>query len=379
MRPSDHPTDPRTTRFCVLGAGHGGTAMAAHLALKGFPIALLNRSPQRIDPIRVQGGIELVGGPASGVVGGFGALDRVTTDPGECIPDADVIMVVVPSTAHADVARMIGPHLRDGHTVVLHPGRTGGVLEFSRVLRDLGVKADINLAEAQTFIYASRCTAPAQATIFRVKNTIPVAAMPAHRTVRVLRQIKPAFRQFVPGDNCLKTSVNNIGVVFHPTITLLNVGRIESTGGGFEFYVHGVTPSVAEVLERVDAERVAVAAALGIRAMTAREWLYVAYDAPGATLYDAMRRQPGYKGIMAPQSIHGHRYVCEDVPTGLVPIASLGRMLGVPTATMDSLIQLANAVHRCDYWKTGRTVERLGLAGMSVREIRHFVLEGAPT
>jgi opine dehydrogenase len=376
--PKSGVTKREKPKFCVLGAGHGGTAMAAHLALKGYSVNLFNRSPQRIEAVAIQGGIELVSGPEAGIQGGFAPLGKVSTDAEECIRGVDVLMVVVPATAHADIARIVGPHLQDGQSIVLHPGRTGGVLDFSRALRELGVKVDINLAEAQTFIYASRATAPAQATIFRVKNTIPVAAMPAHRTVGVLRQIKQAFRQFVPGDNCLKTGMNNIGVVFHPTIALLNAGRIESTSGDFQFYVEGVTPGVAKVLERVDAERVAVAAALGIRAMTAREWLYIAYDAPGATLYEAMRRQPGYKGIMAPQALAGHRYLSEDVPTGLVPIASLGRMLGVATPTMDSLIQVANIVHECDYWRTGRTVERLGLGGMSVKEIRRFVVEATP-
>ena len=28
------------TRFTVIGAGHGGKAMAAHLALMGFPVVL---------------------------------------------------------------------------------------------------------------------------------------------------------------------------------------------------------------------------------------------------------------------------------------------------------------------------------------------------
>ncbi len=36
------------TRYTVIGAGHGGKAMAAHLALMGFAVTLYNRTPDNI-------------------------------------------------------------------------------------------------------------------------------------------------------------------------------------------------------------------------------------------------------------------------------------------------------------------------------------------
>jgi hypothetical protein len=33
-------------------------------------------------------------------------------------------------------------------------------------------------------------------------------------------------------------------------------------------------------------------------------------------------------------------------------------------------------MHGCDYWRIGRTVEKMGLAGRSLREIRMRILEG---
>jgi len=70
------------------------------------------------------------------------------------------------------------------------------------------------------------------------------------------------------------------------------------------------------------------------------------------------------------------RYLDEDVPMSLVPIASLGEMLKVPTPTINSVIQLASTLTGIDYWETGRTVERLGLAGLDLRAIRRLVIEG---
>ena len=93
-----------------------------------------------------------------------------------------MIMVVVPSSAHADIARTAAPLLRDGQIVVLHPGRTCGAIEFAKVLRDQNCQADVTVAETETFIYASRSDGPAQARIFRIKEAVPLAALPATRT-----------------------------------------------------------------------------------------------------------------------------------------------------------------------------------------------------
>jgi opine dehydrogenase len=347
--------------------------MAAHLALMGYPVILFNRTLENVIAIKRRGGIELEsfeGGPR-----GFGQLGLITSDMGEALAQAEVVMVVVPSSAHADIARCAVPHLRDGQIVILHPGRTGGSLEFTKVLRDNGCQAEITVAEAETLIYASRSDGPAQVRIFSIKEAVPLAALPATRTSQVLGAITGAYPQFIDGLSVLHTGLNNMGAIFHPALTLLNAGRIESTGGEFQFYIDGVTPSVARVLEALDRERVTVAAALGIRARTGLEWLKMAYDATGATLYEAIHNQPGYRGIKAPSTLN-HRYIFEDVPMSLVPIAALGQRYGVSVQAIDSIIRLACTIHQTDYWRRGRTLNKLGIEQLSVSELTAYVNEG---
>jgi len=362
-----------TKNYAVIGAGHGGKAMAAHLALMGFSVTLYNRTPAHVEVIKKRGGIELdsfEGGPH-----GFGKLAKVTSDIGEAIKKAEAIMVVLPSSAHADIATAAAPHLRDGQIVVLHPGRTCGALEFVKVIRDNGCKADVTVAEAETFIYASRSDGPAQARIFRIKEAVPLAALPAKCTQLVLDAINEAYPQFIDGVDVLNTGLNNMGAIFHPALTLLNAGWIEATHGDYQFYIDGVTSSVARVLEVLDRERVTVASALGIRARTALEWLKLAYDTTGEDLHEAIHNQPGYYGIKAPTTLN-HRYIFEDVPMSLVPIASLGMRYGVSVRAMESIIRLGSIIHRTDYWRRGRTVEKLGLEQWSVSELTRFVQEG---
>ena len=363
-----------TKNFTVIGAGHGGKAMAAHLALMGFSVTLFNRTPERVEIIKKRGGIELDSGDEGGPRG-FGKIAKVTSDIAEAVKRSDVIMVVLPSSAHADIAKASAKYLRDGHIVILHPGRTCGAIEFSKVIRDNGCTKDVTIAEAETFIYASRSDGPAQARIFRIKEAVPLAALPATRTEHVLEVIHEAYPQFIDGGDVLHTGLNNMGAIFHPALTLLNAGWIESTHGDYEFYIDGASPSVSRMLEVLDRERVTVAAALGIRARTALEWLKLAYDTTGDDLHDAIHNQPGYYGIKAPSTLN-HRYLFEDVPMSLVPIASLGIRYGVSVRGMESMIQIASFIHRTDYWRRGRTVEKLGLAQWSVSELTRFVQEG---
>ena len=116
------------SNYTVIGAGNGGKAMAAHLALMGLDVTLYNRTYEHIELIAERRGIDLTdseSGPH-----GFGKLKLVTSDIQAATKGAEVIMVVVPSSAHAEIARLVAKHLEDGQFVILHPGRTLGAIEF---------------------------------------------------------------------------------------------------------------------------------------------------------------------------------------------------------------------------------------------------------
>jgi opine dehydrogenase len=360
------------TRYTVIGAGHGGKSMAADLAAKGFVVTLYNRTAERIREIAVCGTIDL---EYENGISRCCRLASATSDVGEALEGADVIMVVTPASAHRDIARSCAPYLRDGQIVVLNPGRTGGALEFRQILNRLGCTPGVIVAETGTFIFASRSTGPAQARIFRCKNAVPLAALPALHTGHVLETICDAYPQFIPAPNVLHTSLDNMGAIFHPALALLNAGWIERTKGEFQFYIDGVTDSTSRVLKVLDRERVTVAAALGVRARSAIRWLKKAYSAKGDTLYEVIQGNPGYRGIKAPRNLR-HRYVFEDVPFSLVPLISLGTQFGVDTWGADAMVRLACVVNGTNYYERGRTVEDMGLKGLRVSEVKRYVREG---
>jgi opine dehydrogenase len=68
--------------------------------------------------------------------------------------------------------------------------------------------------------------------------------------------------------------------------------------------------------------------------------------------------------------------VTEDIPIGLVCWSQLGEMLGVPTPLMRATIEIGIAISGVDYWKTGRTLERCGIRGLSAGALRQYVKTG---
>ncbi len=359
---------PEST-FAVIGAGNGGQAMAGFLALRGFGVNLWNRSEEKIRALNEAGGIIL-----EGEIGGFARPNLMTHNMAEAVGGVKIIMVTIPASGHRDVAKKMAPWLSGGQIVVLNPGRTGGALEFRKTLLENGCNCDITVAEAGTFVYASRTLGPGRSHIYSIKHRVPVSALPATRTMEVLRNLRSAYPQFIPAESVLFTSFDNIGAVFHPLPTILNAGRIESSLT-YEHYREGITPSIAKVLEKVDNERLAVARAFGVRARSALDWMEDAYGVKASSIYEAVQQNPGYNGISAPSTLNT-RYIFEDIPYSLVPISSLARIAGVKVPVIDAAVSMANALHGLDYRVTGRSAESMGIAGMDVVRILNLVLEG---
>ncbi|SHH33076.1 NAD/NADP-dependent octopine/nopaline dehydrogenase family protein [Thermosipho atlanticus] len=354
----------------VIGAGNGGLALAGFLGMRGYRVTLYNRTLRRIAPFMKSKTIKL-----EGEVSGKVTIENITTDIQEALSDAELIMIVVPAFAHADIAKRVANYVREGQIFILNPGRTFGALEFWNVLRNMGVKKDLIVAEAQTFLFASRTSNPGVSHIFRIKNAVPVSALPANRNNRLKEVLEEVLPEFQVVSSTLYTSFNNIGAVFHPATLILNSGRVESTYGKFEFYLEGITPSVAKVLEKIDQERCLVARTMGIEPMSAVEWLNYAYDVQGNNLFDAIHNNSGYQGIIAPPSLQ-NRYIFEDVPMSLVPISSMAKKLGIETPAIDSIVYLASIMMNRDFYREGRTLQRLGINNLNIDEIKKLLNEG---
>ncbi|HUW94586.1 MAG TPA: NAD/NADP octopine/nopaline dehydrogenase family protein [Anaerolineae bacterium] len=211
-----------------------------------------------------------------------------------------------------------------------------------------------------------------------MKSELPAAALPAARTDEFIEKISVIFPQWVAAENVLYTSLNNLNPVVHPTMTLLNTGRIESTlGEGWNLYAEGATDSVARVMEAIADERMGLLDLLGVAKNSIQDSfmsMYKQYEHKAETLSPMLRTSPVHADPTlpgTPPTVH-YRYVTEDVPFGMVPWSSMGRMWGVPTPTYDAIIQIASIIEGTNYFETV-TVGDLGIEGLSPEQVRKMV------
>ncbi len=111
----------------IIGAGIGGVYLAAELGTLGCRLRLTDRDDSRLGEIRARGGLDVE-------PGGFVPIEHVTTDLAVAVAGAEVIAVCTGGTFQEGVARDIAPLSRDGQTILLIQGNTGGALVFRRAL-----------------------------------------------------------------------------------------------------------------------------------------------------------------------------------------------------------------------------------------------------
>lgn len=364
-------------KVAIVGGGNGGMAMAGHMSLIGYEVSMWSPFSWELGPIEEAGGVEIVGPE----VQGFGKVARVERSLDQAVKGADLIMIIAPAMSHRPYASMLAPILTDGQRILLNPGRTGGALEFARTLNRFACSANVVLGETQTFIYAAERRGPHTVEILKEKFRMRAAALPASDNDALMEYVRDLYPQIEPAQNVLETSLNNVAPVVHPGTVLLNTQVIERTAAGedLHFYKDQVTHSIATlVMEKLDLEKQAVARALGLQEVwSLLDWYRESYHVVGEDIYEAIMNNPYYAGFSAPSHFLAQNHILDDVPDSLVPIASFGRAFGVATPTIDSLVHLASAMCGIDWWTEGRTVESLGLGGMSAREMLDHVEHGA--
>jgi len=66
----------------------------------------------------------------------------------------------------------------------------------------------------------------------------------------------------------------------------------------------------------------------------------------------------------------------DDVSLAMVPVVLLAEQAGVPMPLYRGFVEIFGALLQTDFWKAGLTLDRLGLAGLSVDEVIRYVEEG---
>jgi len=352
----------------IIGAGNSGLAMAAHFALNGYNVRLWNRSEDTIKSLKKIKTIH-----CSGIFNGDAPIDLVTTEIQEAIDNAGLILVTTPAHSHWSIAEKMAPFIKEKTLIVLNPGRTFGVIEFNNALMQAGCQSNPTIAETQTIIYTCRKTNYNSVTILAIKKDVLFSTKNSIHNSEIIQQL-PSFikSHFVPAESLIETSIGNVGMILHCAPVLLNTGWIETATTNFKYYYDGITPTVANLLEKIDSERIEVSKMLGKKVLSTVQWLQRSYGVRGNSLYECIQRTEPYKTIDAPSNLQ-HRYIFEDVPSGLVPIEAIGEFFGLSMKYTKLIIDLACAALNYDFRKNGRNLKRLGFKGNSTDNLIKYL------
>jgi hypothetical protein len=357
----------RRSVLAICGGGNGGHALAV-VASQNFDgdIDWLVGSEEKADLLRR--GMSIDGLQSTGVIRGSAhRLRTISADPAQVIPNADIVMIVVPAFVHALVLRRIAPHVSEATTVGCLPTRGGFEFEATRLLsKDGGTRK--RLFGLQTLPWSTRVVTPGRVVnIGAAKAEVVLAALPAGDGAGIAARLSEIIgTQVVPAEGFLNLTLGNPGQFIHPG---LMYGHFRSWRGeeydqdGIPMFYADATDEIGEIVEGLSDDAIAVARTIEVgsgdavnlqEVIPVHEWLQSSYGhVTGDTNTVATcfrtgpiraRKAPMNEvrpGRFAPN--FEYRYLSEDVPYGLVITRALADIVNVRTPTIDEVVRWAQS------------------------------------
>jgi opine dehydrogenase len=360
-------------RIAVLGGGNGAFAAAGDLTMAGHEVRLWRRDREAVAAHRAAGNKVLV----KDFQGRHEvALAGVTSDMGEALRDAELVLCPAPAMAQADIAAALSPHLADGQVVFLPPGTFGSLL-LAKTAWDAGNRADAAFAETGTLPWLARKHAPFEVAITVRAKRLPTGVFPLTRKQHALAVIARAFPGVIEdcGD-ALSGALMNAGPIIHPPLIIMNTGPLEHFER-WDIHKEGTQASIRRVTDALDGERIAVREALGYGpphfplahhyAKDGEQWMY------GRGAHDRLTDSGDWRERIV---LTAHRYMLEDTRIGLSLLISVAELAGVAAPLARAFAAIGGAVCGEDFTATGRTLQSLGLGHLDRAGLRHLLQAG---
>lgn len=341
----------------IVGVGAIGLATAAALAARGHEAHLWAPRAPAGEALR------------AGTLHSTGAVEGswpvvVAPTPAALAAACDVLLIAVPVNGHRAVIDRLVPHLRTGQTVIVSSTASLSALYLYEQARRHGV-AGLSVASTGTTVLTARREAANRVRVMTRRAELGMSALPVVRQDAVLALCESLFGGgFAPQANTLASVLTNINPVAHGPLAIFNWTRIERAEHWPQY--HYMTPRVAAVIERLDAERLALAAAFGLAVRTIEQHFAQSFGTQATRLADIAAELHAKRGGPPGPTDTRTRFLLEDMPYGLVFCSALGRLAGVPTPASDATVALASLVAGRDFAAGNDLLEPLGLARESV-------------
>jgi opine dehydrogenase len=346
-------------KIAILGAGNAGCAVAADLTIKGHEVTLIKTSNamhnDNFKYLQEKGFMHL----HENEYVKEAKIHRITKD-FSYLTDVEVIIVFIQTNYHENLIKKIKNHLRDNHIIIFNPG----YLSTAFMLKHIKNKK-ISIVEAQSSFIDCRITEPGHINVsFRnVRN--PIGVFPKKDVRKVKTKLDKLGYPIVYLSSVVEAALHNPNLIVHTVGAIMSIPRIEKTLGNYCMYHEVFTPSVWNILEKLDEEKMNVLESLGferlpyVEACKYRNSLDDTRDAKEVFFSYAL--MPNV--VKGPSTVNS-RYITEDVPQGLVMLESLARHLNIQTPICTALIEMANAALCTDFRLEGRTLNRLGISNI---------------
>ncbi|MGV3763054.1 NAD/NADP octopine/nopaline dehydrogenase family protein [Parapedobacter sp.] len=358
----------QATNITILGGGHGAHAMAVDLIDKGFSVSLfeMEQFSEQVRTLFETHTIESVG-----EVNGKYKLKLVTSDIEAAVAGADILIIVTPAFAHKPYAELLKGKIKEHQILLIYPGAFSALL-FKSVFGDHPLPL---IGEVNNLPYDTRLIGPGKVNILG-RNPVNIGVFPACRSSELLARVEKIHVFERVYDDVLEAGLSIVNPTFHSGLCLLSVTAIENSAKRpFFLYEHGVTPASVKLNLQLDLERKLIGKALGYDLQPIEDFSGMRVGYSWRELYMNIHGNISLTPISGPHSIES-RYFTEDAPYGLVPWSLIGRAYGVGTPVIDSIITIYNVIHEKDWRQVGRSLADMGIEGLGVDELKHFLKTG---
>ena len=330
-------------RVGIIGAGAVGLGSAALLRQHGH--APLVWSPS----------LSKTPGPASihssGAVSGDFEIEVASTLE-QAGADAPAVLVCLPGWAHQHAFDRIGRVAAKGQTVIVSSHASLGGMYLRRA------SAAANVVAWGTTVVTGRRTDTLSCALSNLRAKVDAAG-----TAEGLALCRELFGdRFTQRDGLIAIQLSNVNPQNHLAMLLCNLTRAERGEDWGNYW--GITPAVARLMEALDQERLALAAAFGVQVRTLHEHFHWSFGVPLASMAEMAAAVDARGGAPLGPKTLDTRYITEDVPYGIVVTEALGRMAGVPVPLHTAGIEMFNALQGVDFRAANQMLPSLGLDKM---------------
>lgn len=363
-------------KITIIGGGNGGFAAAADLTIRGHRVTLFEMPEfaDNVKAIQQTGGIELEVMPGNGLEGGFAKLFSITTDIKEALSDCDIVFVIAPSYAHAAMAKVAAPYIREDMIIVLSPANFGGSIIFRRSLIEHGCSSKVQVAEFDCLVYGTRKKDDLSVLLRAYKHNLGCAVFPSEGSDAIFRRLKGVYPHIIKRDNVLETGVSNLNTYGHPVWMIGNLFNLDNKK---DFVIReGKSESICKMRDGIDKEHMGLRD-IGFDVQPIGEiflsyYKYQGYNGETTTEFWQNTRLHDNK---APTEIK-HRFLNEDVPFGLVPLEELLEQYNLPHPLITGVINIASFICDEDFREKGMKLEYAGMKGLTVGQLKKYLRYG---